>query len=134
MLIKKSAKTLVLALQGRKPCHPGVGRGPYHESVICMSKRTYYVYIMTNKKYGTLYIGMTNNLIRRVEEHKQGLIKGFTQTHKLNKLVYFDYSNDVYLAIQRERNMKEWKRQWKIDLIEEENPLWEDLSKQLSNF
>ena len=79
--------------------------------------KTYYVYIMTNKKYGTLYIGMTNNLVRRVWKHKTGEIKGFTQKHQLKKLVYFDYSNDVWAAIQREKNMKEWKRQWMTNSI-----------------
>ena len=88
----------------------------------------YYVYIITNRKDGVLYIGVTNNLERRMSEHKQGLSKGFSKRYNLNKLVYFETYQYIEDAIKREKNMKKWKREWKINLIEEDNPIWEDLS------
>ena len=89
----------------------------------------YYLYIITNKTYGTLYIGVTNDLERRIFEHKYKLIEGFTKRYGLEKLVYFETFQYVNDAIKREKNMKKWKRQWKIDLIEESNLNWKDLSK-----
>jgi len=89
----------------------------------------YYLYILSNKFNGTLYIGVSNNLERRMFEHKNKLIEGFTKRYNLNRLLYFEtfqYAND---AIKREKNLKKWKRQWKIDLIETSNPNWRDLSK-----
>ena len=88
----------------------------------------YYLYLLTNKRNGTLYIGVTNNLERRLFEHKKKLIDGFTKRYNLNKLVYFEVYQFVNGAIKREKNMKKWKRQWKIDLIERDNPNWKDLS------
>nr|WP_299345597.1 GIY-YIG nuclease family protein [Allomuricauda sp.] len=88
----------------------------------------YYVYIIANKRNGTLYVGVTNNLERRVFEHKSGSVKGFTQKYGLKKLVYFETYQDVNDAILREKRLKKWKRQWKIDLIEKENLNWIDLS------
>ncbi len=89
----------------------------------------YYLYVLTNKTNGTLYIGVTNDLERRMFEHKNKLVAGFTKKYGLNKLIYFETYQYVNDAIKREKNMKKWKRQWKIDLIEEENPCWNDLSK-----
>ena len=89
----------------------------------------YYLYILTNKINGTLYIGVTNDLERRMFEHKNKLVRGFTAKYGLNKLIYFETYQYVNDAITREKNMKKWKRQWKIDLIEKENPNWKDLSK-----
>ena len=88
----------------------------------------YYLYILTNKKNGTLYIGVTNNLERRMFEPKNKLIEGFTKQYGLNKLVYFETYQYINDAIKREKNMKKWKRQWKINLIEQENSDWIDLS------
>ena len=88
----------------------------------------FYVYILSNMKNGTLYIGFTNDLERRIFEHKNKLIEGFTQKYSLNKLVYFECFQYVNDAIKREKQLKNWNRQWKIDLIEKENPKWEDLS------
>lgn len=82
---------------------------------------------MTNKKNGTLYIGVTNNLIKRIYEHKNDLIAGFTRKYKVHKLVYYESHNDIYQAITREKQMKKWKREWKINLIEKFNPNWKDL-------
>ena len=93
--------------------------------------KTYYVYILASKRNGTLYTGITNELARRVYEHKSGLIKGFTKRYSVNKLVYFESTNDVNAAILREKRLKKWKRQWKIELIEKLNPVWNDLLKNL---
>ncbi len=91
----------------------------------------YYVYILASKKNGTLYIGVTNNLIRRVYEHKNGLIDGFTKKYNVHILVYYEVVSDIGSAIQREKRMKKWNRQWKIELIEKENVDWQDLYYQL---
>lgn len=90
--------------------------------------RFYFVYIMTNKKYGTLYIGVTSNLYRRVYEHKNKLIEGFTKKYNLTKLVYYSETDDVSIAITQEKRMKKWYRKWKVKLIEKENPSWKDLA------
>jgi len=91
---------------------------------------TYYVYIMTNKKNGTLYTGVTNNLQRRVYEHKNKLLPGFTNKYNLSHLVYFDSTSDVNAAIAREKQIKGWLRVRKIELIETQNPEWDDLSAE----
>ncbi|NAS29643.1 GIY-YIG nuclease family protein [Flavobacteriaceae bacterium R38] len=88
----------------------------------------YYVYIISNKMNGTLYIGMTNDLERRMFEHKNKLVSGFSKTYNLNKLIYFEIYNHVEDAILREKRLKKWKRQWKINLIIEKNPKWNDLA------
>lgn len=89
--------------------------------------KTYYVYILASHKCGTLYIGVTNDLLRRVYEHRCGLTKGFTWTYGVKQLVYFEDTPDVMGAITREKQLKKWKRKWKIELIEKENPEWKDL-------
>ena len=91
----------------------------------------YYVYILASKKNGTLYIGVTNNLKRRVGEHKSGIVEGFTKKYILNRLVYFEIHNDINGAILREKRLKKWNRNWKIRLIEEMNPEWNDLYDDL---
>lgn len=91
-----------------------------------MSK-VFYVYILATKLNGTLYIGITNNLLRRIYEHKKKIIKGFTEKYSVNKLVYYEESTDIRLVIQREKQLKWWKRSWKIKLIEDFNPDWTDL-------
>ena len=88
----------------------------------------YYVYILASKIRGTLYIGITNDLQRRVNEHKKGVIKGFTQKYEVHKLMYYEIFQSIDEAINREKNLKKWKRDWKIKLIEEENKKWVDLS------
>lgn len=93
--------------------------------------KTYYVYITTNKKEGTLYIGVTSNILKRVYEHKNGLTEGFTKRYNLDKLVYFEQTNSVETAIKREKQLKSWKRDWKIELIQKNNNSWEDLWKNL---
>jgi len=87
----------------------------------------YYLYILASKKNGTLYTGLTNNLKKRVWEHKQNLVPGFTKKYNVHHLAYFEKFHDVYSAIAREKRIKKWKRQWKINLIEQMNPDWNDL-------
>ncbi len=93
--------------------------------------KTYYVYILTNKKCGCLYTGITGNLALRLEQHKYGLLPGFTKKYGVKKLVYCEGFNNVWDAIHREKCIKKWYRQWKIDLIEQMNPVWEDLSSKI---
>ncbi|MCX6166297.1 MAG: GIY-YIG nuclease family protein [Ignavibacteriae bacterium] len=92
-----------------------------------MKNQIYFVYILASKKNGTLYIGITNNLIRRIVEHKEKIIKGFTAKYDIDKLVYYETYNYVNDAIKREKDLKEWHRKWKIRLIEKENKEWRDL-------
>lgn len=91
-----------------------------------MSK-TYYVYILSSKKNGTLYIGVTSNFIKRIWEHTQGVVEGFTKKYNVKNLVYYEIHQDVITAIQREKRLKEWRRSWKIKLIEKRNPFLHDL-------
>jgi putative endonuclease len=93
--------------------------------------KTYYVYIMASKKNGTLYIGVTNDLLRRVCQHKNDVHEGFTKKYDVHSLVWFEATYDIRGAIQREKQMKKWNRQWKINLIERENPDWADLYEEL---
>ena len=91
----------------------------------------YYVYMMTNKLYGVIYIGITNNLIRRVFEHKNHLVKSFTCRYNLEMLVWFEQTEDINSAIAREKQLKNWHRQWKIELIQVQNPNWQDLYESI---
>jgi putative endonuclease len=88
---------------------------------------TYHVYILTTRKNTTLYTGITSDLKGRVWQHKQGLVEGFTKRYAVNKLVYAEEYTDVNEAIHREKCVKEWKRNWKVELIEKANPEWSDL-------
>jgi putative endonuclease len=85
------------------------------------------VYILTNKLLGTLYIGVTSNLPQRIWQHKTKVTKGFTEKYNLNKIVWYEAHEDIMSAMQREKALKVWKRDWKIRIIEEMNPLWRDL-------
>ncbi|MFC1726677.1 GIY-YIG nuclease family protein [candidate division KSB1 bacterium] len=87
----------------------------------------YYVYIVASKKNGTLYIGITNDLIRRIREHKEGKISGFTKKYEICNLVYFEEHNSINDAILREKKLKKWNRSWKIELIENLNKEWKYL-------
>ena len=87
------------------------------------------VYILTDKPYGTLYIGVTGNLAARIEAHRSGAVEGFTKEHGLYTLVFIEVHEEMYEAIQREKRLKKWNRAWKIRLIEEMNPEWKDLSE-----
>ncbi|MDO8443253.1 MAG: GIY-YIG nuclease family protein [bacterium] len=92
---------------------------------------SYYVYIMASKRNGTLYIGITNDLLTRVEQHKSDIIEGFTKRYKVHTLVYFEQTSDVKAAISREKQIKKWHRAWKLKLIESKNPNWKDLYEEL---
>ncbi len=92
-----------------------------------MSEKQYYVYIVTNKTRGTLYTGVTSDLTRRIAQHKSKMLPGFTATHGLDKLVYYEVFGDVTEAIRREKRLKRWNRAWKIEAIEAGNPYWKDL-------
>ena len=93
----------------------------------------YYVYIMSSQS-GVLYIGVTNDLNRRVGEHKEGLIPGFTRRYKVNRLVYYETTNDVNSAIAREKQIKRWRREKKVNLIETINREWNDLAREVAPF
>ncbi|MCD6543796.1 MAG: GIY-YIG nuclease family protein [Flavobacteriaceae bacterium] len=90
----------------------------------------YFVYILASKKNGVLYIGVTNDLERRLFEHKTKMVKGFTSRYNVDKLVYFEEYSDINKAIKREKQLKKWNRQWKLDLIEKGNPEWKDLASE----
>ena len=97
-----------------------------------MSK-TYFVYILASQRNGTLYIGVTSDIFRRVWEHREGLIEGFTKKHGVKTLVYYEPFGDIHAAIHRETRLKKWKRQWKIDLIQKYNVEWNDLYETLNS-
>ena len=88
---------------------------------------TYYVYILASKPRGTLYVGVTNNLIRRVFEHQNKLIEGFTERYDVSLLVWYESSESIESAIAYEKKLKRWRREWKIEMIENQNPEWVDL-------
>jgi putative endonuclease len=90
-------------------------------------ERAYYVYILASKIGGTLYIGVTNDLVRRVYEHREKLAQGFTKKYDVARLVYFEEHADIETAIMREKRLKKWNRAWKVRLIEGSNPNWDDL-------
>ena len=90
-----------------------------------------FVYIMANKPRGTLYLGVTVDLVRRVSEHKQGIGRSFTARYNLDKLAWFEVFEHIELAVQRETSLKRWSREWKIELIERKNPGWRDLFEDI---
>jgi len=94
-----------------------------------MTKREPAVYIMASKRNGTLYTGVTSDLPRRAWEHQHGLVEGFTKKYNVHLLVYYEYHDSMHSAITREKQIKKWNRAWKLKLIEEVNPNWNDLSK-----
>ena len=93
-------------------------------------EKQFYVYIMANKRNGTIYVGVTNSLSRRVYEHREGFVEGFTKRYGLKMLVYYEVFDSVTTAIQRETNIKHWLRRWKLELIEKLNPQWKDLAEE----
>jgi putative endonuclease len=96
-----------------------------------MRERSPCVYILASKKSGTLYIGVTSDLVKRVWEHQNDLVEGFTKKYAVHRLVYYEMLEDMDSAIQREKQLKKWNRDWKIDLIEKDNPEWHDLYESL---
>ena len=96
----------------------------------CLNKR-FYVYILASKRNGTLYTGVTSDLPKRVWEHKEDLIEGFTKKYNVKKLVHYEIYDDAESAITREKRIKKWRRKWKLKLIEEKNPQWKDLYEEI---
>ncbi len=93
--------------------------------------KSYYTYILANHRYGTIYTGVTNDLVRRVFEHKEGSVEGFTSKYDVKMLVWYEVHTTIAAAIQREKNIKHWSRDWKIQLIEKINPTWGDLYDEI---
>ena len=94
-------------------------------------KKQYFVYILASKRNGTLYTGVTNDLTRRISQHKSGVAEGFSLKYHVNLLVYYECYDSPDDAIRREKNLKAWKRAWKMRIIEEANPEWEDISENI---
>ena len=94
-------------------------------------EKTFYVYILASRRNGTLYIGVTSDLIKRIWEHKKKLTEGFTEKYEVDKLVYYEQFRDAECAIRREKRLKKYNRKWKLDLIEKSNPDWKDLYEEL---
>jgi putative endonuclease len=92
-----------------------------------------YVYIMTNKPYGTLYTGVTSELVKRVWQHREGLAEGFTREHGLKVLVWYERHDSMLEAIAREKRIKRWHRDWKVNLVQAMNPKWDDLFEQIAS-
>jgi putative endonuclease len=90
-----------------------------------------WLYMMANRRDGVIYVGVTSDLPKRVWEHREGVVEGFTKRYRLKRLAYFERLADILSAIQREKNIKHWPRAWKVALIEEQNPEWKDLYDQL---
>ncbi len=112
--------------EGRhRRCHPELAEGSL--DINCMND--YYVYILTNERDRLLYIGVTNNLSRRIYEHKNRLVPGFTSDYRIHKLVYFEVCHSAEDAIRREKQLKNWRREKKIELIERMNPYWKDFGE-----
>ena len=93
---------------------------------------SYFVYILASRRNGTLYVGVTNDLGRRISEHREGRVSGFTATHRVKRLVWYDVFATVDEAIAHEKRVKHWRREWKLALIEKHNPDWDDLYATLS--
>lgn len=91
-----------------------------------------YVYILASGKNGTLYVGVTSDLVKRIYQHRNDLIEGFTKKYQVHRLVYFEQTDDITSAISREKQLKRWKRQWKLELVEKENPNWKDRYSELT--
>lgn len=94
-------------------------------------KKGGYVYILASQKNGTLYVGETDDLVKRIYQHKNNLVDGFTKKYKIHNLVYFEVHDEIMGAILREKQMKKWNRKWKIELLESKNPDWKDLYPEI---
>jgi len=96
-----------------------------------LNDENYYLYIIASKKNGTLYIGVTNDLVKRIYEHKQNAVNGFTKKYNVHTLVYYKVHRDIEETIMKEKQMKKWNRKWKVRIIEEKNPEWKDLYDEI---
>lgn len=93
----------------------------------------YYVYILANRRDGAIYVGVTNDIVRRIYEHRIKAVPGFTSKYNVTRLVWFEIYDDALAAISREKELKKWKRSWKVQLIETQNPNWDDLYESICN-
>jgi putative endonuclease len=98
-----------------------------------MRDHVYFVYVLASRRNGTLYVGVTSDLAKRVQEHREGLVPGFTRKYGVKLLVYFELHHDINTAILREKRIKRWHRKWKLELIEAANPQWRDLWFELTD-
>jgi len=98
-----------------------------------MELKQYYVYMLTNKTNRVLYIGVANDLERRIFEHKNKLVEGFSKKYNLTKLVYYEVTSEIQSALEREKKLKNWHRDWKINMVNNFNPMWKDLSEEIWN-
>jgi len=98
-----------------------------------MREKSYFVYILASERNGTLYIGVTGDLLARIDQHKKKIADGFTKKYGVDKLVWFEETSEIESAIIREKQLKKWNRKWKLDLIEKTNPRWEDLYNKIIN-
>jgi putative endonuclease len=101
------------------------GLQPAHLSE--MRNHVYFVYLLASRRNGTVYVGVTSDLVKRMQEHREGLVPGFTRKYRVKTLVYWELHQDIYEAILREKRIKRWQRKWKLELIEAGNPQWRDL-------
>lgn len=127
------------------PAHAGIHAAHFSKNILVYTaeqcsflrfmcnrnEKQYYDYIMASKPKGTIYIGVTNSLAKRVYEHKHNLFKGFTNKYSVHQLVYYEVCSDIREAIRREKRMKKWRRRWKMNLIEKTNPEWKDLYRNI---
>ena len=97
-------------------------------------KENFYIYILASKRNGTLYVGVSSDLVKRLYQHKNKDVDGFTKKYAVNKLMYYEVYQDARTALYRERCIKEWKREWKVALIEKNNPQWKDLGEEMGIF
>ena len=123
-------RTRNLSCTAKKISHPLGVRNDKNNGEI-LKDHNYYIYIISNWNNKVIYVGMTNDIERRIYEHKNKIFEGFSKKYNLNKLVYYEYTNDVNAAIQREKQIKKWRREKKNNLIESMNPEWKDLAKEL---
>ena len=112
--------------------HSGRREAASPESITPGGAVVYYVYILASRKHGTLYLGVTNDLVRRVCEHKSHVVPGFNSRYGVHLLVWFEYYDDIVNAIARDKELKKWRHEWKINLIERSNPNWVDLYDSIS--
>jgi putative endonuclease len=108
-------------------------RAPRNDGDGRIGLMNYYVYILASRKDGAIYVGVTNDLVRRVYEHRTKAVPGFTAKYNITRLVWFEIYDDPESAISREKELKKWKRAWKIQLIEAKNPKWDDLYESICN-
>ena len=120
-----------LRIQIRTSVIPRLDRGIQVFEGLFYMEKSYYVYILASRRNGTLYIGVTSELIKRIWEHKNKLVQGFTEKYDVDKLVYYEQFNDAEYAIRREKRLKKYNRKWKTDIIEKLNPDWKDLYEEL---